>query len=101
MFTAVPFRGERTYVDPMNLNSRPDVRAGERIRKQRLALGRSQREIASVRVGHAYVSRIEAGQRRPSWTALVEIAERLGTTALKLGLGDAKVCPVCKSRIHG
>lgn len=81
-------------------NTRPDIRAGKRIKELRLALGLSQRELGAEHVGYAYISRIEKGTRTPSWSALIEIAARLGTTALKLGLGDAKVCPMCKSKIH-
>jgi transcriptional regulator with XRE-family HTH domain len=57
-------------------------------------LGLSQRELASKTVSYAYISRVEAGQRVPSWSALIDLADRLETTALELGLGPAHDCPV-------
>jgi transcriptional regulator with XRE-family HTH domain len=70
---------------------------GDRIRKRRTELGLSQRDIAEPGVTYAYISRIEAGTRSPSLTALVKIAEKLDTTALTLltGREDAP-CPLCK-----
>jgi transcriptional regulator with XRE-family HTH domain len=74
---------------------RPDKRVGLRIKARRLELGLSQRELASQTVSYAYISRVEAGQRVPSWSALVDLADRLDTTALQLGLGRDHSCPVC------
>jgi transcriptional regulator with XRE-family HTH domain len=69
---------------------------GERVRKLRMAAGLSQRELAGPGVTYAYVSRIEAGQRRPSERALRSLAERLGTTAQYLESGSGEgLCPHC------
>jgi transcriptional regulator with XRE-family HTH domain len=56
----------------------------------------SQRAIGQPGLSYAYVSRIEAGARRPSLTALIELAAKLDTTGLYLltGREDAP-CPLC------
>ena len=74
---------------------RPDKQTGRRLRARRLELGLSQRELASKTVSYAYISRVEAGQRVPSWSTLIDLADRLDTTALQLGLGRGHDCPVC------
>jgi tetratricopeptide (TPR) repeat protein len=56
------------------------VAIGQRIRDLRLARGLRQAEIAGDDMSVAYVSRIEAGQRRADTKLLALIAERLGTT---------------------
>jgi transcriptional regulator with XRE-family HTH domain len=53
---------------------------GQRLRRLRLARGISQRELATKGVSYAYISRIEAGARRPSVKALRQLAEKLGVT---------------------
>jgi transcriptional regulator with XRE-family HTH domain len=53
---------------------------GERIRQRRIALGLSQRQIASEGVSHAYISRIEANTRQPSVKALRKLAPKLGVS---------------------
>jgi transcriptional regulator with XRE-family HTH domain len=59
----------------------PEITAvGERIRQRRLALGLSQRQIASEGVSHAYISRIEANTRQPSVKALRKLAPKLGVS---------------------
>lgn len=50
---------------------------GERILRRRTELGLSQRELECEGVSYAYISRIEAGQRRPSVRALRKLAARL------------------------
>ena len=60
---------------------------GERVRSLRIALGFSQRDLEGPGVTYAYISRIEAGQRRPSEKALRSLAEKLGTTAHYLETG--------------
>jgi transcriptional regulator with XRE-family HTH domain len=75
---------------------RPDKRTGRRLRRRRLELGLSLRDLASdTAVGYAYLSRVESGERVPSWSALIDVATELETTALQLGLGRAHNCPVC------
>jgi transcriptional regulator with XRE-family HTH domain len=77
----------------------PDRDTGKRIKQVRLERGLSQRELAEglTRVSFAYVSRIEAGKRTPSLSALIRIAERLDTSALFLATGrNAGHCPFCR-----
>jgi transcriptional regulator with XRE-family HTH domain len=50
---------------------------GDRIRERRLALGLSQRELAT----HAYISRLEANTRQSSVTALRKLAPKLDVSA--------------------
>jgi transcriptional regulator with XRE-family HTH domain len=58
---------------------RADDHTGERIRERRLALGLSQRDIDSATsFSYAYISRIEAGERTPSLSALIEFGDVLG-----------------------
>jgi transcriptional regulator with XRE-family HTH domain len=78
---------------------------GARVRRLRLALGLSQRQLASHGVSYAYISRIESGQRMPSLRAIRLLARRLGVTpeylesgvdiapveALELRLSDAEL----------
>ena len=73
-----------------------DPEIGKRIRKLRLEQGLSQRAISQPGISYAYVSRVEAGARRPSLSALIELATKLDTTGLYLltGRDDAR-CPLC------
>jgi len=78
---------------------------GARVRRLRLELGLSQRQLASRGISSAYVSRIESGQRTPSVRAIRLLARRLGVTpeyletgvdigpveALELRLSDAEL----------
>ncbi len=50
---------------------------GDRIRQRRLALGLSQRELASEGVTYAYISRLEANARTPSIKVLRKLAPKL------------------------
>jgi len=63
------------------------VAIGARIRELRLARGLRQAEVAGDDISVAYVSRIEAGQRRADSRVLAVIAERLGTTPEQLLTG--------------
>jgi len=54
---------------------------GQRLRRLRHERGLSQRELASPGVSYAYISRIEAGARRPSVKALRMLAKKLGVSA--------------------
>jgi tetratricopeptide (TPR) repeat protein len=60
---------------------------GRRIRSARVAVGLSQTEAAGGDVSTAYVSRIEAGHRRPDIVLLKKLATRLSTTVEELLLG--------------
>jgi len=51
---------------------------GRRIRAARRTAGLTQADLAGDHASVAYISRIEAGQRRPSRQLLVAIADRLG-----------------------
>ncbi|HEX6490135.1 MAG TPA: helix-turn-helix domain-containing protein [Gaiellaceae bacterium] len=78
---------------------------GERLRRLRRASGLSQRELSEPGISYAYISRIEAGARRPSVKALRKLAPKLGVTveyletgselgehdALELRLGEAEL----------
>jgi transcriptional regulator with XRE-family HTH domain len=61
---------------------------GQRLRRLRLERGLSQRELASPGVSYAYISRIEAGARRPSVKALRMLARKLGVSADYLETGS-------------
>lgn len=61
---------------------------GERLRRLRAEQGLSQRDLSSPGVSYAYISRIEAGARRPSVKALRMLAAKLGVTADYLETGS-------------
>jgi len=61
---------------------------GERILQRRTELGLSPREIAAAGVSYAYISRIEAGKRRPSVRALRTLASRLDVSVHWLETGE-------------
>ena len=60
---------------------------GQRLRRLRQERGLSQRELASPGVSYAYISRIEAGARRPSVKALRKLAPKLGVSVEYLETG--------------
>lgn len=60
------------------------VLLGRRLRDARVAAGLTQTELADGKASTAYVSRIEAGQRRPDFRLLGALAERAGTSLEKL-----------------
>lgn len=60
---------------------------GERLKRLRTERGLTQKEIAAPGVGHAYISRIEEGERNPSLRALRLLAENLGVTLEYLETG--------------
>jgi transcriptional regulator with XRE-family HTH domain len=73
---------------------RADVRTGERIKALRRERGLSQRDLAAPGMSYAYLSRIEAGERTPSLSALIDLADRLETSALYLATGKtSERCP--------
>ena len=61
---------------------------GVRLRRLRLERGLSQRELAAPGVSYAYISRIEAGTRRPSVKALRLLARKLGVSPEYLETGS-------------
>ena len=61
---------------------------GQRLRRLRLERGLSQRELSSPGVSYAYISRIEAGARRPSVKALRQLAPKLGVSVEYLETGS-------------
>jgi transcriptional regulator with XRE-family HTH domain len=61
---------------------------GQRLRRLRLERGLSQRDLSSPGVSYAYISRIEAGARRPSVKALRMLARKLGVSAEYLETGS-------------
>lgn len=63
---------------------------GERIRRARFAAGLTQAQLASGDASTAYVSRIEAGQRRPDLRLLQKIAPRLHVTVEELVTGVSR-----------
>ena len=72
---------------------------GNRLGRLREERGLSQRELSEPGVTYAYISRIEAGVRRPSLTALRKLATTLGVTALYLETGSGGgVCPIAGGR---
>lgn len=60
---------------------------GQRLRQARLAKSMTQSQVAESIVSLAYVSRLEAGQRRPDSRILTRLADRLDTTVEFLVLG--------------
>jgi ribosome-binding protein aMBF1 (putative translation factor) len=84
----------RIYADDVPTRGAETV--GERIRRLREERGLSQRELAEPGVSYAYVSRLEAGDRRASLQALRKLAAKLGVTPLYLEVGrDDATCPHC------
>src|SRR5512132_4560128 len=61
---------------------------GQRLRRLRHESGLSQRDLASPGVSYAYISRIEAGARRPSVKALRQLAPKLGVSVEYLETGS-------------
>lgn len=62
---------------------------GERIKSARLLAGLTQRELSGGDTTPGYISRVEAGQRRPSLPVLKRIAAETGTSVESLLLGEA------------
>src|SRR3954464_100589 len=61
---------------------------GQRLRRLRHERGLSQRDLSAPGVSYAYISRIEAGARRPSVKALRMLAKKLGVTPGYLETGS-------------
>jgi transcriptional regulator with XRE-family HTH domain len=78
-------------VDPgmiRQLPAREPEPIGVRLRRLRQERGLSQRELAGPGVSYAYISRIEAGTRRPSVKALRTLARKLGVSPEYLETGS-------------
>lgn len=77
-----------------------DESIGARLRRLRLGLGLSQRELAAEGVSYAYISRIEAGTRTPSVKALRKLAPKLGVSVEYLETGvDVIVLPLLRGDV--
>lgn len=63
---------------------------GSRVREARLARQLTQTAVAGKEMSTAYVSRIEAGQRRPDPELIAVIAERLGVPLDQLLMGTSR-----------
>jgi transcriptional regulator with XRE-family HTH domain len=75
---------------------RADSKVGDRVKALRVERGLSQRDLAAPGLSYAYISRIEAGARTPSLSALIELADSLDTSALYLATGRTTGrCPLC------
>lgn len=69
---------------------------GERIRTLRYEMGLGLRDIEVPGATHTYIHRVERGDRVPSLSVLIKLAEKLNTSALYLATGDyAHDCPFC------
>lgn len=71
-----------------HVSAREQEPIGVRLRRLRLERGLSQRELAGPGVSYAYISRIEAGTRRPSVKALRTLARKLGVSPEYLETGS-------------
>jgi transcriptional regulator with XRE-family HTH domain len=71
---------------PQNMRRAREI--GKRLRARRVELGLSQRALAECGISYAYISRIEAGARRPSVEALRLIAPKLKTSVQWLETGE-------------
>ncbi|WP_215817150.1 helix-turn-helix transcriptional regulator [Pimelobacter sp. 30-1] len=60
---------------------------GHRIKTARIAAGLTQAQAVDGQVSAAYLSRIESGERRPEFTLLERIAERVGVSVTQLLTG--------------
>ena len=73
----------------MALESAPtDETIAQRLRRLRGEKGFSQRDLSAPGISYAYISRIEAGARRPSVKALRMLARKLGVSAEYLETGS-------------
>lgn len=80
------------------VNVHVDAHAGERVYARRVELGLSQRDLDDLTgLSYAYISRVENGQRRPSLSALILLAEALRMPPLELATGNRHGhCPYCE-----
>jgi transcriptional regulator with XRE-family HTH domain len=83
--------------------TRPDLTGiGARIKARREELGLSK--IATARgtsISFSYLGKVEKGIRQPSLSVVIELADRLETTALQLAFGSRpEQCPFCGSQLE-
>jgi tetratricopeptide (TPR) repeat protein len=76
---------EMRYAHAVVTSEQPKL--GARLRRIRVAAGRTQAYVASPDYTHAYISTIEAGRRNPSPAALRHFANRLGVDVEDLTTG--------------
>lgn len=67
---------------------------GQRIKRNRLERGLTQKQLAEPRYTHAYISSIESGNRQPSHKALSFFAERLDMEVDELLTGRPADLPI-------
>jgi len=80
--------------------SRQTVTLGAKIKRRRLALGLTQRELAqSIGIRGSHIAYIEGGHRRPSIPLLARLAQRLGLRQQELFfLAFPEAAPIIKTR---
>src|SRR5262249_47164814 len=81
-------RATNMHAERMNAPETGPESIGQRLRRLRLERGLSQRELSSPGVSYAYISRIEAGARRPSVKALRQLARKLQVSPEYLETGS-------------
>jgi transcriptional regulator with XRE-family HTH domain len=80
-------RTRASYLSSVARDESP-VAIGRRIHQRRIELGLSQRQLSGPGVSYAYISRIEAGARRPSVRALRRLAPKLNASVHWLETGE-------------
>ncbi len=81
--------GSRSKISGVSLDLNTTTETiGQRLRRLRTERSLSQRELSAPGVSYAYISRIEAGARRPSVKALRVLARKLGVSAEYLETGS-------------
>jgi len=74
---------------------------GERLRSRRLQLGLSQRAISDSGISYAYISRIEAGARKPSVKAMRMLAAKLDVSLEWLETGEDRQANALSDLVKG
>ena len=87
----------------MWVKSRQTVTLGAKIKRRRLALGLTQRELAqSIGIRASHIAYIEGGHRRPSLSLLARLAKRLDLRKQELFfLAFPEVAPIIETRARG
>ena len=82
-----PRKPRRTGIDPHLVGDGEDPRVllGQRVHRQRIAIGLSQEDLAGrVALDRTYVSGIERGLRNPTLLVLLRLARALGVPPSRL-----------------